>query len=293
MGNEIVLSDYLPEYTEISNFKSEYTFTVMVPVYNSENTIHRVFKSLNNQTFKDFEVIIINDGSTDNTHVNITNLLGDINFKCHYINNSVNKHKMGLIFEASKIAKGEFFIMHDADDECLPESLETFKREYDNIPEDLKPNISGVTCCCIDENGNRVGDKFPETPFYSNSFKNYTYYKLKGEKWGFIKTKILKGIKVDRDIFGRGLIPESFLWYVAAKQGFKTKYFNTMLRIYYLGTENSLSDLGYEKKAFGMALHSILYINYFSREHLHKKPIDFLKKTLCYSEIFKIFTLSP
>ena len=45
----------------------QFTFTIFVPVYNGEKTLDRVFKSIKSQTYKNFEVIIINDGSTDNS----------------------------------------------------------------------------------------------------------------------------------------------------------------------------------------------------------------------------------
>lgn len=41
-------------------------FTIFTPVYNRKNEIHRVWESLNEQTFRDFEWILVDDGSTDN-----------------------------------------------------------------------------------------------------------------------------------------------------------------------------------------------------------------------------------
>ena len=45
--------------------KSETILSVVIPVYNCETKIQRYLESILNQTFKNFEVIIINDGSTD------------------------------------------------------------------------------------------------------------------------------------------------------------------------------------------------------------------------------------
>ena len=123
------LKQYMPTFGEIEHFNPEYQFTVFTPAYNAASTIHRVFNSLNKQTFKDFEVIIINDGSTDNTHEVIEKLLLTSNFKTTYINNHVNKHKMGCMLEAVQIARGAFFLTLDADDECIPTALEIFNKE--------------------------------------------------------------------------------------------------------------------------------------------------------------------
>ena len=58
------LKSLLPTYTPIDSTVSyKYKFTVFTPVYNRAETLYRVFDSLKNQTFKDFELLIINDGS--------------------------------------------------------------------------------------------------------------------------------------------------------------------------------------------------------------------------------------
>lgn len=273
------LKKYLPKFSEIKDISFEYKFTVFVPVYNAALTVQRAFNSLNAQTFRDFEVIIINDGSTDNSHEIISQLLLNSTFEAVYINNTINKHKLGCILEAVEIARGEFFLILDADDECLPQALETFYTEYLNIPSDVKDKISGVTCSCVDQNGNLVGDSFPEHPLYTNSFDKKVYYNIKGEKWGFNKTNILKSINIDPEVFGKGLIPESYLWFFIAKQGFTTKYINKTLRIYYIETGgNSLSSLGYEQKAFGMAMFSLAFINWFQAKHFKKAMRHFFMR---------------
>ena len=43
-------------------------FTVLTPTYNRAGTLHRVYESLSRQTFRDFEWVVVDDGSTDNTH---------------------------------------------------------------------------------------------------------------------------------------------------------------------------------------------------------------------------------
>ena len=50
-----------------STFRSKYTFTVFTPTFNRAHTLHRVYDSLRAQTFRSFEWLIVDDGSTDNT----------------------------------------------------------------------------------------------------------------------------------------------------------------------------------------------------------------------------------
>lgn len=55
----------------------DYKFTVFTPCYNGEKTIHRVFESMNAQTYTNWEWIIINDGSTDNSDSVIKELISE------------------------------------------------------------------------------------------------------------------------------------------------------------------------------------------------------------------------
>ncbi len=274
----MTIKQFIPTYEPCANFKPNVKFTVFVPVFNSGHTVHRIFTSLNNQTLKDFEVILINDGSTDDSHYKITSLSKTAKFNLTYVNNIDNKHKMGCIMEAVSLAKGEFFITLDSDDECIPQALELFLNHYNEINEELKHNISGVTCCCMDQNGLFQGDYFPEQPFYSNTFENKFVHSIKGEKWGFTKTEILKGVKINNDLFSRGLIPEGYLWLLVSKLGYKTKYVNEVMRTYYRDTDTSLSSLKYDKKAFGMIVYAICFIEWFHKDYFYKIPKMFLMR---------------
>lgn len=272
------LKRLIPTYhpIEVSNFN--YKFTVFTPVYNRAKTIHRVFNSLNNQTFKDFELVVINDGSTDNSHTEISKLIATASFPVNYINNSENKHKMSCFFQAINVAQGEFLLTLDSDDECTEDALAILNKSYDEIPKELKKNISGVTGLCMDQFGKRVGEKFPEQPYYSNTFSRLLSNPKSSEKWGFTKTQLLKSISIDANLFGQGLIPEGLIWNLIAKQGFKTKYINDMLRTYYLDSEDSLSIKNHKKDALGMTLYSLSILNWFHNDYFKTKPKEFIKR---------------
>lgn len=86
--------------------------SVIVPIYNSGKYLDKCLQSLLNQTFKDFEIIAINDGSTDNS-LDILNNYQDSRIKIKTQKNSgqANTRNNGL-----KIAKGEYIIFIDSDD---------------------------------------------------------------------------------------------------------------------------------------------------------------------------------
>lgn len=272
------LVNLLPTYKEQETPNFEYTFTVFTPIYNRADTLERVFKSLNAQTFKDFELVMINDGSKDNSHEVALELIKTATFPVHYINNKVNKHKMACFMQAIQVAKGKFILPFDSDDACTPDALQVFKEEYEAIPIEKQKNISGVTCLCNDQFGNLVGEPFKTSPYYSNTFKQQMEQPNASEKWGFTKTEILKNIQVSSNIFSRGYIPEGVIWELIAKQGFDTKYINTTLRTYYLDTENAISIQNHKNDAFGMAIYSLSVLNWYYQDYLFKKPMLFLKR---------------
>ncbi|WP_250436286.1 glycosyltransferase family 2 protein [Hanstruepera flava] len=277
----MTLTELIPTFTGIVNFESHYTFTIFTPVYNRADTLERVFTSLNNQTFRDFELVLINDGSTDNSHKVAQELIKTADFPIQYVNNPKNQHKMACFFQAIEMARGKFILPFDSDDECLPSALQVFKEQYNAIPIDKKEKISGVTCLCKDQNGKLIGQKFPKSPYYSNTFKQNIESPLTSEKWGFTRTDILKGIEVNKNIFSRGYIPEGIIWELISKEGFTTKYINEILRIYYLDTENRISIQNHEKDAFGMAVYSLSILNWFQNDYLFKTPKLFIKR--CYT----------
>lgn len=272
------LKALLPTYNPTDNhIDFEYRFTIFTPVYNRADTLHRVFESLNKQTFKDFELIIINDGSKDSSHQEILKHLKTTTFKTTYINNEINKHKMACLVEGISLAKGEFFLPFDSDDESTADALQVFNDRYNNIPEDKKQNISSVTCLCNDQFGNLVGEKFDTDPLYSSTFNNILLGRYKLEKWGFTKTSVLKRIYINPHLFSRGYIPEGIIWTFLSKLNFKTLYINNILRIYYLDTGNSITGERYNKNTLGLAVYSLGILNWFYKDHFFKNPILFLK----------------
>ena len=99
-------------------------FSILIPAYNVENYIRDCFESLVNQTFDDFEIIIVDDGSTDQT-----GYLCDC-FKLNHPEKDIkiiHKKNEGLVLArrtAIDIAKGHFFVYVDSDDFIEERTLE-------------------------------------------------------------------------------------------------------------------------------------------------------------------------
>lgn len=95
--------------------KKEKRFSVIITAYNIEDYIERAILSVENQTFKNIEIIVVNDCSTDNTEVKILELCKKYN-NIIYIKHKENKKAGGARNSALQIAKGEYIVFVDGDD---------------------------------------------------------------------------------------------------------------------------------------------------------------------------------
>ncbi|WP_346882818.1 glycosyltransferase family A protein [uncultured Algibacter sp.] len=107
-------------------------FSVIIPLYNKEDYIEETINSVLNQTYKDFEIIIVNDGSTDQSIKVIEN-----NFQDYKFISVVEQENQGLSVTRNngiKAAKGSLVALLDADDLWDSSFLQTIKELYDTFP---------------------------------------------------------------------------------------------------------------------------------------------------------------
>lgn len=93
--------------------------SIIIPVYDGEKYIREAVDSALNQTYKDFEIIVIDDGSKDNT----PNILETYGSKIKW-KSQENKGQASAINEGINMAEGKYIAYLDADDVCLPERFE-------------------------------------------------------------------------------------------------------------------------------------------------------------------------
>lgn len=94
--------------------------TVLMPVYNSEKYLKESIESILNQTFKDFEFLVINDGSTDNTEKIILNYTDP---RIRYLKNEKNIRLISTLNKGFELAQGKYIVRMDADDISLPDRI--------------------------------------------------------------------------------------------------------------------------------------------------------------------------
>lgn len=218
-----------------------FAFTLFTPTYNRARTLPRVWESLKTQTFRDFEWLVIDDGSTDETESLVAGYLKEAPFPMRYIKQA-NQHKKVAFNRAVKEARGEVVLYLDSDDGCVPNALERLWWHWQNIPAIEREGFSAITVLCKDEDGKVIGDRFPGGDWIDSTSSEITYrWKVRGEKWGFHRTDVLRQYPFPEDV--RGYVPESYVW-MQIDHRYKTRFVNESLRLYYRDQNDSLMTTG-------------------------------------------------
>jgi len=210
-------------------------FTVFTPTYNRAHTLARVFLSLKAQTLRDFEWLVVDDGSTDGTKELVEGWAREAVFPIRY-EYQENRGKHFATNRALELASGELFITADSDDEFPPDALATFKRVWESIPVGERAGFAGAAGLCVDQHGTLVGDRFPASPLDSTHLERKYRYKVRGEKWGFVRTEVMREYP-----FAETAEMSGFRWGDMGRK-YKTRFFNEVVRVYYVGEGGSLSS---------------------------------------------------
>ena len=250
-----------------------YTYTVFTPTFNRANTLHRVYESLKAQTFKDFEWIIVDDGSKDDTETVVKNFIENSNFPITYTYQE-NQGKHIAWNKGVSLAKGKFFVCADSDDSFLPNSLEFMLKVWNEIPAEKQELYKGVSCRCFGEDGlPEKGQVLPceedgnLTPYLDISSLDLTYkVKFNAELWGMNKTSVLKEYPFPEEK-GLRYYPENYIWDEIAKK-YICRFVNTPLRLYY---HDQINATTYSRK------NTRFNENYFAWLHILNDLIDYRK----------------
>jgi glycosyltransferase involved in cell wall biosynthesis len=104
--------------------------SVVIPTYNSAHLLDDALQSVLEQTYKDFEIIVVDDGSTDNT----SEVVSKYNDKLHYFRVDNRGPAKARNYGISK-ATGKYIAFLDADDKWLPTKLEKQVSMFEQNPE--------------------------------------------------------------------------------------------------------------------------------------------------------------
>ncbi|HNP17408.1 MAG TPA: glycosyltransferase [Fulvivirga sp.] len=149
--NQYELAEKVKWDMDLYNYPdNQFLVSIIIPAYNAESTITKSIQSILNQTYQNIEVIVADDGSTDNT-VETVKKLQSKDPRIQLIENKVNRGCYYVRNDALRLSKGEFIAIQDADDISIPDRIE--KQIIPIIKKEAKFTISRIyrSRCTIDE----------------------------------------------------------------------------------------------------------------------------------------------
>ena len=154
--------------------------TVFTPTYNRAYTINKCYESLKRQTCKDFEWLIIDDGSTDNTRDIVYKWINENNdFNIRYIYQE-NKGMHGAHNTAYENIYTELNVCIDSDDYMTDDAIEKIKIAWKKVRGNKK--ISGLAGLDANKYNQIIGDKFPNYLNQDTLFNFFYNRKITGDK---------------------------------------------------------------------------------------------------------------
>ena len=167
-------------------------FTICTPLYNEGAAVERLYRCLEAQSSREFEWIVVDDGSSDDGLRQVEELGEAAPFPIRIIRKKKHCGAHAAINRAVEAAYAPFFLVLRSDEELLPETIERLKARWETIPPSERPYFSSVTGLSSRPDGSIRGDKFPAEVFDSTNFEAGGRYGIAGRKWGFQKTEVLK-----------------------------------------------------------------------------------------------------
>jgi glycosyltransferase involved in cell wall biosynthesis len=211
-----------------------------------------VYASLCDQSFQDFEWVVVDDGSADDTQTLIQKWQQEASFPIHYFWQG-HQHKKAAFNRGVKEAKGELIVALDSDDSLDTNALYTMAQVWDQILPGERARFVAITGLCARPDGKIVGDMFPRDVFDATALDMTFKYHVRGEKFGCMRTEVLRLFPFPEEI--PGFVPESLVWRAIARAGYQTRFVNQVFRVYHQSAD-SLSSEGRQghRHALGLLL---------------------------------------
>ena len=217
--------------------KFKYKITLFTPTYNRAYILDTLYHSVQRQTFRDFEWIIMDDGSSDNTEELVKQWMNDDNDFPIRFYKVPNGGKCRAINRGLDLAEGELFFIMDSDDYLTDDAMETVVKWEATIAG--KPGYCGVA-------GNR-GSSPTETPntrlwqMYGEGcqyideyaycrYPEYTDKVIDGERAGVWYTEVHRKYKYP-EFDGENFLTPCITWNRMAHDGYKIRIFDDIIWI--------------------------------------------------------------
>lgn len=220
--------------------EAQYRITVFTPTYNRAYILENLYRSLQRQSFRDFEWLVVDDGSGDDTDRLVAGWMAEENpFPIRYVRQE-NGGKCRAINHGLKLAQGELFFTVDSDDYLTGDALEKVDRWERELPKD-------GNFCGFAGNLGTAPDTTPNTPlpgeyYDGNAFDRYGI--VDGERAMVFYTAVHRQYLYP-EFPGEKFMTEGVAWNRMAQDGYKLRFFNDIIWIYEFKADG-LTKAGYD-----------------------------------------------
>ncbi len=212
--------------------------TVFTATYNRADRLRTLYDSLCRQSVKDFEWLIIDDGSEDGTEKTVEGFQGEKKIEVSYFKQE-NAGKHIAINKGAKEARGKWFFIVDSDDHLTDDALEKILFFCRQVEDDDR--FAGVAGLRMDRAGKAWEFWYGEADEKGNGCRvcdhvdadaiEYRYmYKMSGDRAEVVRTDILKSFPFP-DGSNEKFMVEGYLWLSLAKKGYRFRWFNEKIYI--------------------------------------------------------------
>lgn len=167
----------------------KYKLTIFTPTYNREHILSQLYESLLNQTNLDFNWLIVDDGSSDNTR--------------ELVNKWIEEDKINIIFHSQKNSgkhvahnygvmncETDIFVCVDSDDQVINDFVSSIYSVWPKINQ--QESLAGIIALKGNVEGEKIGTSMPKNVEYCSISELYSKYKFKGDAVLIFKTSHIK-----------------------------------------------------------------------------------------------------
>ena len=218
----------------------DYKITVFTPTYNRAYILENLYRSLQRQSYGDFEWLVVDDGSCDGTEALFDRWRREENpFPIRYVRQE-NGGKCRAINHGLKLARGELFFTVDSDDYLTDDALEKVARWEAELPKDQK-------YCGFAGNLGTAPNVTPNKPLPGDFFDGTAFNRygiVDGERASVFYTDIHRRYLYP-EFPGEKFMTEAVTWNRMANDGYRMRFFNDIIWIFEY-KDDGLTRSGYD-----------------------------------------------
>jgi glycosyltransferase involved in cell wall biosynthesis len=204
--------------------------TIFTATYKGEKYLPILFESLMRQTNRNFEWILVNDASPDNTDDVVKEIQEKANFPFYYYKKETNGGKTTAVNLGIQFAKGEMWMMVDHDDFLSDDTIEVINTYYLQIKDDA--NLCGVTFLRHHHNGKPIGTQKNPNNVITDFCSYRTKLNIVGDRAEVVKTDYFRKFCPIPTFENENNCLDGYIWLMLAKR-YKTLFIANEKPIYY------------------------------------------------------------